>query len=75
MSSTENLLADYWTEAELAEQVRKCERTVERWRKLKIGPPATRMGKEIIYNKQSARSWLKAGEQPSVRSRRQREIA
>jgi hypothetical protein len=74
MSSTENLLADYWTEAELAEQVRRSERTVARWRDQKIGPPATLMGREWIYYKGSARSWLRSNEQPSVRSRR-REVA
>ena len=71
-TSTENLLDDYWTESQLAEQVQRSKRTVERWRELRIGPPATPLGRAWIYSKPSARNWLRSNELPSPRARRQR---
>jgi hypothetical protein len=68
--SSKNLLDGFWTESELATQVRRSARTVARWRGLRTGPPFTYLGKEIIYSKDSARAWLKANERPMPREGR-----
>jgi hypothetical protein len=73
MLPPENLLADYLTEHELAQQVRRSVATVRRWRQARIGPPFTLLGKkEFIYHREGARSWLRANEQAAPRAHRQR---
>jgi len=39
MSVTERLLADFLTQDEAAAELKVCERTLDRWRKLDEGPP------------------------------------
>jgi hypothetical protein len=75
MSSTENVLADYLSRAELATQLGKTERTLARWAELRVGPPITNIGRQPRYQIDSVRAWLKAQERPMPRSRRQREVA
>jgi hypothetical protein len=71
MSTTEGgLLADFYTEQELAEEVRKDIRTVQRWRKLRIGPPVTFVGKTPFYRKPAARAWLSRRERTPPDRRR-----
>ena len=55
------LLDDYYTEAELAAELRKDPRTLLRWRKLRIGPPFTMDGFTPIYSIEKARKWLAEG--------------
>ena len=57
------LLDEYFTRAELAAEFGKSERTLERWERLRIGPPVTRLGITPIYNKEGSRAWLRAQEQ------------
>ena len=57
------LLDEYLTRSELAAELNKSERTLERWERLGIGPPVTRNGITPIYNIQGARAWLRAQEQ------------
>jgi hypothetical protein len=61
------LLKDYFSKAELALELEVTERTVDRWRALRIGPPVTYKGKTPIYRKSSARDWLAGLEQKPVR--------
>jgi hypothetical protein len=61
--------AGYRTESELASYVNKNERTVERWRKLRIGPPVTFLGKTPIYRNESTDAWLLAQEREQVREK------
>ena len=66
------VLADFLSEKELAQELGRCERTLARWRKLRIGPPFGMNGREPIYNVQQARAWLAAGgtSKPAARQRR-----
>ncbi len=57
------LLDDFFTRAALAGELGKSERTLERWERLGIGPPVTRLGNTPIYNIDGARAWLRAQEQ------------
>jgi hypothetical protein len=62
------LLDDYLSEQETADELRKNRRTIQRWRKERIGPPVTYDGKTPIYHFQSLREWLKSRETRPPRS-------
>jgi hypothetical protein len=64
------LLADYWSEAELAREINKSLRTVRKWREQKIGPPYAMLGKTPVYPKLGSRDWLKSLERQPVRTKR-----
>ena len=53
------LLDDDFTRREMAAELGKSERTLERWERLRIGPPVTRNGITPLYNKSGARGWLR----------------
>ncbi len=59
----ENVLADYMGRNELAEQLGRCPRTLDRWDSLKIGPPRTVLGRRILYRRQAVAEWLRAQEE------------
>jgi hypothetical protein len=56
-----DLLANYLLEKQLAVEFHRNPRTLQRWRKLGIGPPVTMMGELPYYNIDAARAWLAAG--------------
>ena len=56
------LLGEFLTRAEMAKDLGKSERTLERWERQGKGPPVTRNGDTPIYNVPSARAWLRAQE-------------
>jgi hypothetical protein len=62
MSITENLLADFLTKEEAAAELKVCERTLDRWRRLGEGPPITKLGRRILYRRSSSQAWLRARE-------------
>jgi hypothetical protein len=62
MSITENLLADFLTQEEAAAELKVCERTLDRWRRLDEGPPITRLGRRILYRRSSLQAWLRTQE-------------
>ena len=62
MVTIENLLADFLTQEEAADELKVCERTLDRWRKLGEGPPITRLGRRILYRRTSLQAWLHARE-------------
>jgi hypothetical protein len=66
------IFAVFLSEAELATELGRCERTLARWRKLRIGPPFVMKGREPIYNIEASRAWLAAGgtNRPSKKTRR-----
>ena len=66
------LLADYFTRDELAEQLGKCTRTLERWNRLGQGPPLTMLGDTPLYRKQSVYTWLASLEQRRVAEKQKR---
>jgi hypothetical protein len=57
----EGLLDDYMSEEDFAADIGKVVRTVQRWRKLGIGPPCVMHGKTPAYHREKARQWLAAG--------------
>jgi hypothetical protein len=76
MSEGENKLLDgYWTEQELADQLQKNRRTVQRWRKERTGPPFTKLGNSLVYNSKSAREWLRSREMRAVRNPKRTRIS
>jgi hypothetical protein len=64
-----DILEDYVTEDELASQLKLNERTLQRWRQQRVGPPPTFMGKRIMYHVPSFKAWLKSRELKMVRSK------
>jgi hypothetical protein len=64
-----SILEGYITEQELADQLGRKRSTVERWRRLKIGPPFVRNGKTPLYHIESSQAWLRSG---GVRPRQSR---
>ncbi len=62
MTNTE-ILDDYLTEHALALQLDKSERTLQRWRRLRIGPTPTILGNRILYAVVDVRTWLRAQRQ------------
>ena len=66
----ESVLSEYLSRAELAEQLDRCPRTLDRWESLKIGPPRTIIGRRVLYRRQAVTQWLRAQEEipPSSRA-------
>lgn len=58
MSITENLLADFLTQDKAAAELKVCERTLDRWRRLGEGPPITKLGRRVLYRRSSLQAWL-----------------
>jgi hypothetical protein len=63
------LLRDYWSEVELAKEIKKSLRTIRKWRQRKIGPPFAMVGKTPVYPQHGARDWLKSLERQPLRKR------
>ena len=62
MATIENLLADFLTQEEAAAELKVCDRTLDRWRRLDEGPPVTKLGRRILYRRSSLHAWLRARE-------------
>ncbi len=64
MSDTaeDELLHDYFTEDEMARELRIVTRTLRNWRRDKAGPPVTKIGRRVLYAKASARKWMASRE-------------
>jgi DNA-binding transcriptional MerR regulator len=65
MSNPESILSDFLTKEELAADLRRNPRTLDRWAALGIGPPRTRVGRHVLYRRASVQRWLLAQEQSS----------
>jgi predicted DNA-binding transcriptional regulator AlpA len=66
------VLEGYLTKPELAAQLRKSPRTLDRLERLRIGPPRTKIGRLILYRRESVQAWLADQEQENKRSRKPR---
>jgi hypothetical protein len=67
MSNPEPLLSEFFEKEELANELNKTPRTLDRWDALGIGPPRTRIGRKVLYRRTSVQKWLAAQEQsPAV---------
>jgi hypothetical protein len=62
MSDSETLLSEFLTKKELAAELQRNERTLDRWDALGTGPPRTRIGRKVLYRRTSAKKWLAAQE-------------
>lgn len=62
----EELLADFLTQHEAAAELKICERTLDRWRRLGEGPPVTKVGRRVYYRRPTLRTWLCAREQHGI---------
>jgi hypothetical protein len=63
MSSSEPILAEFLTKEELAAELGRNPRTLDRWKVLGMGPPRTHVGRKILYRRGSVQKWLAAQEQ------------
>jgi hypothetical protein len=63
MSDSEPLLSEFLTKRELAAELQRNERTLDRWDSLGTGPPRTRVGRKVLYRRTSAQKWLATQEQ------------
>ena len=53
-TNTHSPLNDYLTKDELARELRRSTRTLDRWHTRRVGPPRTRAQKLILYKKGSS---------------------
>jgi DNA-binding transcriptional MerR regulator len=65
MSNSEPILSEFLTKEELAAELRRNPRTLDRWAVLGIGPPRTRVGRHVLYRRASVQRWLLALERSS----------
>ena len=66
MSNSEPILADFLTKEELAAELRRNPRTLDRWEVLGMGPPRTRVGRKVLYRRASVQKWLVAQERSTA---------
>ena len=59
------LLEGYLSRDELAKEIRRSPRTIDRWHTMREGPPRVRMGRTIFYKVDSVRKWLREKEEES----------
>ena len=67
MSSSEAILSEFLTKEELAAELRRNPRTLDRWEVLGMGPPVTKLGRRTIYRRTSVQAWIRAREQTALR--------
>ena len=58
-----NLLADWISREDLAEELMVKPDTLARWEARRDGPPCMRIGRKVYYRQSSVRDWLLSREQ------------
>jgi hypothetical protein len=54
-----SLQDSYWTEEQFAAQLPKGSvRKLREWRRMRIGPPWVKIGREVVYLRRSALLWM-----------------
>jgi excisionase family DNA binding protein len=48
-----------WTVQDVSAYLRVPQETLYRWRKVKYGPPAARIGRHLRYEPDAVRSWVR----------------
>ena len=61
MSPKSKLLEGYLSEQEMAAEIKRSARTLQRYRKLQVGPRYVLIGLQPFYRIEDAREWLAAG--------------
>lgn len=56
--NTNSPLKEYFTKDELARELHRSTRTLDRWNTRRVGPPRTRAQKLILYKKSHVAKWL-----------------
>ena len=69
-TNTPQLLDGYVSEREAAPELKKCQRTMQRWRRQGIGPPWTKIGNRIYYRVDAVKRWLREQEVEPPRQER-----
>jgi predicted DNA-binding transcriptional regulator AlpA len=67
MSKLEAILSEFLTKQELATELGREMRTLDRWDALGIGPPRTKIGRKVFYRRSSVQKWLAAQEDSMAR--------
>jgi hypothetical protein len=62
MSNSEPILSDFFSKEELAKELRRNPRTLDRWQAIGMGPPRTLVGRKVLYRRASVQKWLAAQE-------------
>ena len=65
-----SILSEYLTKAELAAQLRRSIRSVDRWALTGNGPPCVRMGRRTLYRRAAVVDWLRGLETHPTRAAR-----
>ncbi len=73
MTTTE-ILADYLTQEQLADQLDVSTRTLDRWNRLGTGPVPTKVGIKTLYHREDVARWLK-GQRRELKPERARRAA
>ncbi|MFD6649324.1 helix-turn-helix domain-containing protein [Micromonospora chalcea] len=50
---------ELWTVQDVSAYLRVPQETLYRWRKVKYGPPAARIGRHLRYEPDAVRSWVR----------------
>ena len=64
--SAPSVLDGYISEADLARQLNRSVRTLQRLAARRLGPPRTKIGRLIFYNVEHVRDWISQRGQPSL---------
>ena len=57
-SARGGILSEYITPEALAAELQISTRTLDRWHSMREGPPRTKLGKRILYRRESFSAWL-----------------
>lgn len=61
-----NLKEDFLEPDELAKELGRTRRTIDRWHARRIGPPRIQIGRKILYRRDAVRDWLLQNEHKGV---------
>ena len=66
-TSSANLLNEYFSLNQLAKELHRSVRTIQRWETMRMGPPRIKIGNLVLYPKSKLRVWLESqtDERPS----------
>ncbi|MSP75554.1 MAG: DNA-binding protein [Rhodospirillaceae bacterium] len=62
------MLDGYWTDEQLAAELNISPRTLQRWDRLRCGPPVVKIGRQKLRPRDGVRAWLKANERDQIRA-------
>jgi hypothetical protein len=66
----DSILSEYLTKAELADELNRSVRSVDRWALTGDGPPCIRIGRRTLYRRAAVLEWLRALETEHRSNRR-----